>query len=78
MVKHLEEFHDLSCGKLNFYLQQRALPVGGNHSDLAACALAAFEQNIPVKQSEDCAKDLRHEHSYPACSLILRRTNFIN
>ena len=72
MVKHLEEFLDLSCDKLSFYPQQRAFPVGGNPSDLAARALAAFEQNIPVKQSEDCANDLRHEHSYPACSLILR------
>ena len=52
MVKHLEEFLDLSCDKLSFYPQQRAFPVGGNPSDLAARALAAFEQNIPVKQSE--------------------------
>ena len=91
MAKHIEDFLDLSCGKLNFFLQQRAIPVGGNHqSDLVAHALVAFEQNIPVKHSEDCAKDLRHEHSYPACWLILQpraqqqksylkdTTNFIN
>ena len=90
-AKHIEDFLDLSCGNLNFFLQQRAILVGGNHqSDLAARALVAFEQNIPVKRSEDCAKDLRHEHSYPACWLILQpraqqqksylkdTTNFIN
>ena len=71
MAKHIEDFLDLSFGKLNFFLQQRVIPVGGNHQfDLAGRALVAFAQNIPVKHTEDCAKDLRHEHSYPACLLI--------
>ena len=58
----------------NSILQQRAIPVGGNHSDLAARALVAFEQNIPVTQSEDFARDLRHEYSHPAL-LINSSTN---
>ena len=71
MVKHIKDFLDLSFGNLNFFLQQRAIPVGGNHPfDLAARALVALEEDIPIKHSEDCAKDLRHEHSYPACLLI--------
>eukprot|EP00794_Sanderia_malayensis_P016402 gene16402-18039_t len=52
MAKHLEDFLDLSCDELKFYLRQRAIPVGGKHSDLAARALVAFEQNTPVKESE--------------------------
>eukprot|EP00794_Sanderia_malayensis_P001117 gene1117-468_t len=63
MAKHLEDFLDLSCDELKFYLRQRAIPVGGKHSDLAAQALVAFEQNTPVKESaEDLAKTLCHEH----------------
>ena len=63
-AKHLEDFLELSCGELKFFLQQRAIPVGGTHSDLAARALVAFEQNIPIKQSaEDLAKGLRNEHT---------------
>eukprot|EP00795_Rhopilema_esculentum_P003892 gene3892-15201_t len=64
MTKHLEDFLELSCGELKFYLQQRAIPVGGKHSDLAAHALVAFEQKIPIKESaEDWAKALRHEYT---------------
>ena len=63
-TKHLEDFLDLSYGELKFYLQQRAIPAGGTHSDLAAGALVAFEQNIPIKQSaDDLARALRNEHN---------------
>ena len=63
-TKHLEDFLDLSCGELKFYLQQRAIPAGGTHSDLAARALVAFEQNIPIKQSaDDLARALQNEHN---------------
>ena len=75
-AKHSEDFLDLSCGKLNFFLQQRAIPVGGNHqSDLAARVLVAFEQKIPVKHSEDCAMDLRHEHQFSPVWSSLRDPN---
>ena len=49
MAKHFEDFLDLSTGALRFYLQQRALKCHGNHADLAARALVAFEQNLPIK-----------------------------
>ena len=61
---HLEEFLELSCGELKLYLQQRAISIGGTHSDLAARALVAFEQNISIRQSaEDLAKTLRHDYT---------------
>ena len=48
-AKHIEDFLDLSCGKLNFFLQQRAILVGGNHqSDLAARALVALNKTSPL------------------------------
>ena len=63
-TKHLEDFLELSCGELKFYLQQRAISIGGTHSDLAARALVAFEQNIPIRQSaEDLAKTLRQDYT---------------
>ena len=63
MAKHLKDFLELSSGELRFYLQQRALPSSGTHSDLAARALVAFEQETPVKQSaEDLSKSLKHQH----------------
>ena len=43
---HLEDFLDLTTGELKFYLQQRALITSGNHADLAARALVAFEQRV--------------------------------
>ena len=49
-AKHLEDFLDLTTGELRFYLQQRALTCHGNHADLAARALVAFEQNLPIKK----------------------------
>eukprot|EP00794_Sanderia_malayensis_P010437 gene10437-11531_t len=63
MANHLKDFLDLSCDEPKFYLRQRAIPVGGKHSELAAQSLVAFEQNTPVKESvEDLAKTLRNEH----------------
>ena len=53
MGKHLEDFLDLSTGELRFYLQQRALTCHGNHADLAARALVAFEQNLPIKETAE-------------------------
>jgi len=52
MSKHLEDFLDLSTGE-KFYLQQRALMCHGNHADLAARALVAFEQNLPIKETAE-------------------------
>ena len=42
-TKHLEDFLELSCGELKFYLQQRAISIGGTHSDLAARALVVLK-----------------------------------
>ena len=53
MSKHLEDFLDLSTGEPKFYLQQRALTCHGNHADLAARALVAFEQNLPIKETAE-------------------------
>lgn len=44
MAWHLKDFLDLSARELKFCIQQRALPSGETHSDLAACALVALEQ----------------------------------
>ena len=53
----------LSAVEQKFYLQQRALPVSGTHSDLAARAHVAFEQQILVKETaEDFAETLKNEH----------------
>ena len=63
MAKHLEDFIDLSAGELKFFLQQRALPCTGTHSDLAARCLVAFEQNVPNKESaEHYAQSLKTQH----------------
>lgn len=63
MAKHLEDFMDLSAGELKFFLQQRALPCTGTHSDLAARCLVAFEQKIPTKESaEQYAQSLKTQH----------------
>ena len=52
-----------NSGGLKFYLPQQALPSSGTHSDLAAPALVAFEQQIPIKESaKDCAKILTTEY----------------
>ena len=53
MAKHLEDFLDLTTGELRFYLQQRALTCHGNHADLAARVLVAFEQNLPIKETAE-------------------------
>ena len=64
MAKHLEDFLDLSTGELRFYLQQRALTCQGNHADLAARALVAFEQNLPIKETaETLVFTLQREYS---------------
>jgi len=74
MAKHLEDFLDLSCDELKFFLRQRAIPVGGNHADLAARALVAFEQNIQVKQSaEDLARELENEYKALLKSLDIQQ-----
>lgn len=63
MATHLEDFLELSCGELQFYLKQRGLPSGGTHSDLAARALVAFEHKTPIRDSaESQAKSLQNEH----------------
>eukprot|EP00795_Rhopilema_esculentum_P010136 gene10136-18800_t len=62
-AKHLKDFIDLSAEELKFYLQQSALQIGGTHSDLAALALVAFEQQVPEKESaEHIAKTLQTDH----------------
>ena len=53
MAKHLEDFLELSSGELKFYLQQRALASSGTHSDMAARAFVAFEQQVSVKESAE-------------------------
>jgi len=53
MAKHWEDFLDLSTGELRFYLQQRALTCHGNHVDLVARALVAFEQNPPIRETAE-------------------------
>ena len=64
LAKHLEDFLDLSTGELRFYLQQRALTCHGNNADLAARALVAFEQNLPVKETaETLLSTLQREYS---------------
>lgn len=74
MANHLEDFLELSCDELKFYLRQRTIPVSGNHSDLAARALVAFEQNVPVKNSaEDLAKVLQHEYKALLKSLDIQQ-----
>ena len=47
MAKHSEDYLDLSSGEPRFYLKQR------NHADLAARALVAFEQNLPIKKTAE-------------------------
>ena len=63
MAKPLEDFLDLSTGELRFYLQQRALTCHGNHADLAARALVAFEQNLPIKETAETLFTLQREYS---------------
>ena len=64
VAKHFEDFLDLSTGELRFYLRQRTLTCHGNHADLAACALVAFEQNLPIKETaETLLFTLQREYS---------------
>ena len=42
----LDDFLELSNGELQYYLQQRGLPMSGSHGTLAARALIAHEQKI--------------------------------
>ena len=50
-------------GELKFYLQQRALSTSGTHSDLAARALVAFEQDMPIKvTAENLASSLKSDY----------------
>ena len=45
------------------YLQQRALSATGTHSDLAAGALVAFEQQVPIKViAENLASNLKQDY----------------
>ena len=47
-----------------FYLQQGALTCYGTHADLAALALVAFEQNLPIKEiAETLLCTLQREYS---------------
>ena len=64
MAQHLEDFLGLSTGELWFYLKQRALTCQGNHVDLAARVLVAFEQNLPRKETAEILLfTLQREHS---------------
>ena len=63
--KHLD-FLELSAGELKFFLQKRGLTVQGNHPDLAARALVAYEQpqNYPIRDSaESTATTLQRNYS---------------
>ena len=42
----LDDFLELSNGELQYYLQQRGLPMSGTHGTLAARALIAHEQKV--------------------------------
>ena len=46
--KSLCDFIEMSAGEFKYFLQQRGLPVSGGHGNLAARALIAFEQNLPI------------------------------
>ena len=48
-TKYLKDFLGLSTAELKFYLQQRALSTSVTHSNLAARALVAIEQDTPLK-----------------------------
>ena len=47
-VKELKDFIELSLDELKFFLQQRGQPYTGTHGTLAARALVAQEQNLPI------------------------------
>ena len=77
--ENLERFLETSSGELNYFLQQRGLPVGGTHSSLPTRALIAFEQkksiittaeNLVKKLSEDYVNLLK-EH-YPFVLILMK------
>ena len=47
-MSDLKDFVELSLDELKFFLQQRGQPYSGTHGTLAARALVAHEQNLPV------------------------------
>ena len=47
----LNEFLELSADELKLYLQQRGQPSSGTHGSLAARALIAHEQGLPIMLS---------------------------
>lgn len=47
-MSDLKDFVELSLDELKFFLQQRGQPYSGTHGTLAARALVAHEQNLPL------------------------------
>ena len=47
-VKELKDFIELSLDELKFFLQQQGQPYTGTQGTLAARALVAQEQNLPI------------------------------
>jgi len=73
VAKHWEDFLDLSSRELMFYLQQRALTCHGNHADLGARALVAFEQNPPIRETAEtvlCVLQKEHSDILKCCGVI--------
>lgn len=59
----LEDFLELSNGELQFFLQQRGLPVSGNHGYLAARALIAHEQKTEIiPTAKNISETLRKDY----------------
>ena len=56
-VKGIEDFLLYSNGELACYLRQRGQPYSGTHGSLAATALVAYEQKLPVVTTIDKLKE---------------------
>ena len=48
--KHHEDFLEMSRGELEYFLKVRGLRITGKNVDLAARALVAYENRIPIKK----------------------------
>ena len=57
-----EDFLVISSRELQYYLQQRGLPVSGTHSSLAARALIAFEQKVEIFTADQITKQLKNDY----------------
>ena len=64
----LNEFLELSADELKLYLQQRGQPSSGTHGSLAARALIAHEQGLPVMLSADTISNMLQKdyHALPS------------